>query len=159
MNKNKMLEKEEEFNIIIANILIKKDNQKEKIISSYENMKEEEKDIEWNKIEAIENEKEIKQCDIYINNQKINFNYYYIFPNKGRYIIKYIFKNNLKSTNFMFSNCKTLLSLYFQKFNSQNVINMQYMFYRCHNLKEIIFNDFNTQNVIKCKICLIVAVN
>ena len=34
-----------------------------------------------------------------INNILIPFNYFYEFKNKGKYIIKYKFKNNLINTN------------------------------------------------------------
>ena len=34
--------------------------------------------------------------------KKIVFNYYYDFQNERKYVIKYIFKNLIQSTNFMF---------------------------------------------------------
>ena len=38
------------------------------------------------------NEKEIKNCEIYINDKKITFDYFYNFNKEGTYIIKYVFK-------------------------------------------------------------------
>ena len=45
------------------------------------------------------NEEEIKKCEIKINNILIPFNYYYKFPQKGKYQIKYSFNQNLTKTN------------------------------------------------------------
>ena len=43
------------------------------------------------------NEKEIKEkCIIKINNKRIPFNYLYKFKEKGKFIIKYLFKKILK---------------------------------------------------------------
>ena len=98
--KNEKENKEENItdNIIIGKIKIKINNLKQRIINSYENFRANNHD----EIKGVENEKEIKECDIFINDKKINFTYYYNFPKEGKYIIKYIFKNLLKSTNYMF---------------------------------------------------------
>ena len=53
-----------------------------------------------------ENETEIKEnCKIEINNKIIPFSYFYRFKEKGKYIIKYSFKNNIIKTSFMFFEC------------------------------------------------------
>ena len=69
-----------------------------RIINSYENAKKEKEYLEI----GIENEKEIKAYDIFIDDKKIDFTYYYCFKNKGKYKIKYIFKNLIKSANCIF---------------------------------------------------------
>ena len=72
-------------------IKIENNNLKQRIINSYENWKRENPDeYDWNKdsIDAIPNEKKIKQSEIYINDKKINFSYYYEFPNNGIFRIK-----------------------------------------------------------------------
>ena len=94
-----------------------------------------------------ENEKEIKNCDIYINDQKIKFTYFYKFPKAGNYIIKYKFKNLLKATNLMFYNCNSLTTLDLSNFNTQNVTNMEAMFCNCNSLTSLNLSNFNTQNV------------
>ena len=71
---------------------------------------------------------------IYINDKKINFNYYYIFFQEGIYTIKYIFKKNLSSIHFMFYNCDSITSLDFTNFNTENIIDMRYMFCNCNKL-------------------------
>ena len=60
-------------NCIVGIIKIKKDNLKQKIINSYENVKREETSWNWDEIKVNENEEEIKNCDIFINGKKIKF--------------------------------------------------------------------------------------
>ena len=114
-------------NEIISEINITNNDSNERIINSFENAKREITYLNWENIETKENEEEIKNCEIYINDKKIDFTYYYTFKNKGKYIIKYKFKKLLNSTNFMFFNCKSLLSLDLSNFNTQNVTNMDSM--------------------------------
>ena len=145
-------------NYIISEIEIEEDNQYERIINSYEDFYEENKD--W--IEKIEdeerrkiyineenkNEKEIKEnCIIEINNEIIPFSYFHKFEKKGKYKIKYLFKQNLTNCNFIFYGCLSLESIDLSNFNTQNVTNMSYMFYECKSLKIIDLSNFNTQNV------------
>ena len=59
---------------------------------------------------------------IYINNEKIDFNYYYNFPEEGNYEIKYIFKKPLISTNSLFSGCKSLISIDLSNFNFSDFV-------------------------------------
>ena len=76
LKNQKFLENEEDKeklneNIIIGNINIKENNLNQRIINSFENTKREEsKKWDWTIIKAIENEEEIKDCEIYINNKK-----------------------------------------------------------------------------------------
>ena len=61
-------------NIIIGKVKVRKKNLKQKIINSYENVKREDPE-KWNKMKVFnENEKEIKNCEIFINKKKIQFN-------------------------------------------------------------------------------------
>ena len=62
-------------NIIIGYINVKKNKLRQRIINS----------------EEKENEEEIKDCEIFINDKKIDFTYYYEFSKEGNYIIKYLF--------------------------------------------------------------------
>ena len=79
--------KEIKDNIIIGIIKVEKNDLKQKIINSYENAKKENIDFS---LKGKENENEIKDCEIYINDKKIDFSYYYNFENEGLYKIKYI---------------------------------------------------------------------
>ena len=52
--------------------------------------------------EMSSNEKEKENCQIYINDIKVDFYYDYIFPDKGIYTIKYEFNTLLTLTCCMF---------------------------------------------------------
>ena len=74
-------------NYIIGYFEIKNNNRDQRIINSYENVKREKPEMKWDKIKCGENEEEIKKCEIYIDEKKIKFKYYYNFETKGKYII------------------------------------------------------------------------
>jgi len=139
-------------NIIIAEIFIKDEDvyNNISIINSYE---------KWIRIhllddtikEEYKNEKEIKECEIKINDELIPFNYFHKFKKKGLNIIKYKFKNYLTSTNYMFYGCSSLTNINLSNFNTQNVTNMGWMFFGCSSLTNINLSNFNTQNVTDMK--------
>jgi len=105
-------------NFIISEIVIKDNdiNKKISIINCYEEfmrdvirgntyLNEELKKIYYpngNLNKDLMNEQGIKLCEISINDKLIPFNYFHKFEKKGKYKIKYKFKNNLKRTCFMF---------------------------------------------------------
>ena len=138
-------------NCIIAEINIeKKDINKDiRIINSYEECIRNKKYLERKKeADKYKNEKEIKDnCKIKINNNFIDFNYFYKFKEKGKYIIKYIFTNNIIKIDFMFYGCELLTKINLSNFNTQNVENTSFMFYECELLTKINLSNFNTQNV------------
>jgi hypothetical protein len=88
-------------NYIIAKIKIKDEdiNKNIRILSSYEEFN---RDNQYKGNKIYKNEDEIKQCIIKINDEIIQFSYYYKFKSKGEYTIKYSFKNNLKSLCLIF---------------------------------------------------------
>jgi len=138
---------EDKSNVIIATIYIKKEevNKFIKIINSHENY------MEYNdkkSLQKCKNDKEIRECEIRVNNELIKFNYLHAFKNEGIYTIKYTFKNLLTKTNNLFSDCSYLISIDLSHFNTENVKNMHSMFYGCSSLKNIDLSNFNTQNVI-----------
>ena len=118
-------------NIIIGYIEIKESNQKYRIINSYENVKREEpkKSILNIYNKSKKNEKEIKNCEIFINENKIKFDYFYNFETEGKYIIKYVFKNLINLTNYMFYDCNKIESLDLSNFNTKNVTKLEYKFH------------------------------
>jgi len=102
------IKKEINFNnYIIAEIDIKDEdaNKNIKILGSYEEFLRTNPGI-LKSNDLFKNEDEIKNCEIRINNEIIPFNYYHKFKSKGKYTIKYSFKNNLKCICFMFGDCK-----------------------------------------------------
>ena len=147
-----MINKEEKIikeidNYIIGEFDIKEDNKNIIIINSYEQIKRERPFGEYYKKEC-ENEKEIKEnCEIRINDKIISFSYFYKFNKKGKYIIKYIFKQNITKLNNMFSFCSFLTNINLSNFNTNNVTNMSGMFCRCSSLTNINLSNFNANNV------------
>ena len=134
----KDIKKEINFdNYIIAEIDIKDEdvNKNIKILGSYEESFRTNPGKFLND-NIFKNEDEIKKCEIKINNEIIPFNYYHKFKSKGKYTIKYSFKNNLKCTCLMFGDCKLLTNINLSNFNTNNVTNMYHMFYNCKNLKK-----------------------
>ena len=105
------------INYIIAEINIKnKDiNKNIRIINSHEECG---RSNNLKIYDEYKNENEIKKCKIKINNKLIPFKYFYKFKSKGKYIIQYLFKNNINKTCYMFSDCKSLININLSKFNS-----------------------------------------
>ena len=135
---------------ISAEINITKDdvNEDKRIINSFEEYKRKYKLKDKEDDFKYENEEEIKEnCKIKINDEEIVFNYFYKFKEEGKYIIEYIFNNNIKNVAYMFCDCNSLTKIVLSNFNTQNVTNMSYMFSRCVRLKNIDLYNFNTQNV------------
>ena len=136
--------------IIMGEIFINKANRNEdiQIINSFENWKRELNALEDKDDYKQENEKEIKEnMVIKINKKIIEFTYYYKFKKEGKYIIEYLFKNNLTKIDYMFAFCKALTSLDLSNFNTKKVTNMSYMFWNCKSLKDLNLSNCNTQNV------------
>jgi len=136
-------------NYIIGEFEIKENNKEIRIINSYEQFCREN---DWEIKDEYKNEKEIKEnIEIIINDKNIPFTYLYKFKEKGKYKIKYIFKNNLTNTSFMFYGCSSLNNLNLSNFNTQNVTNMYDMFDGCSSLnkKNVITNDNKILNELK----------
>ena len=138
----------EDNNYIIAEIIIKDEdiNKDIRILNSHEEY------LRTNQFSSLKdkiynNEDEIKKCEIHINDELIPFNYFHKFSTKGKYKIKYIFKNNLINTSLMFYGCSTLNNIDLSNFNTNNVTNMGHMFRECSSLKNINLSNFNTNNV------------
>ena len=49
-------------------------------------------------------------CDLYLNNERINFSYKYKFKKEGKYSLKILFKKEIKMMSFMFNKCSSLTS-------------------------------------------------
>jgi len=136
-------------NYIIAEIIIKDEdvNKDIRILNSYEECLRQNPDG-FLKDKIFNNEDEIKNCEIQINDELIPFNYFHKFSTKGKYKIKYIFKNNLTNTTLMFYGCSSLINIDLSNFNTNNVTNMNGMFRNCPSLnkKNIITKDKNLLN-------------
>ena len=94
------------------------------------------------------NLKEIKDfCQMYLNEEKIPFNFEYNFPKPGNYNFKISYKFALVNTSHMFFGCKTLLSLDLSNFDTSHCKNMASMFFGCRNLKNLNVSNLNTSKV------------
>ena len=148
--KNYIIKEKNENNYIISEIYIKDEdiNKDIGIINSYEEFCR-----TWNdkRNDKYKNEDEIKKCEIEINNKLISFNYFYKFKSKGKYTIKYSFKNQLKSTHLMFYGCSSLTNIDLSNFNTNNVTNMKYMFCECSSLIDINLSNFSINRSTKIK--------
>ena len=145
---NKELKKDKiDNNFIIAEIFIKEEDiyKNIRILNSYEERVKTNPKLKMNNI--YKNEEEVEQCEISINDQLIPFNYFHNFSSRGKYIIKYSFKNNINNTSSIFYECSSLTSIDLSNFNTDNVTNMASMFYGCSSLNSIDLSNFNTKNV------------
>ena len=70
---------------------------KEMIINYYKEIGKAEYILEINKDEINSS-----ICDLYLNNERINFSYKYKFEKKGKYSLKIIFKKSIKNKSFKF---------------------------------------------------------
>ena len=146
-NKKELVLKNEINNHIIGEFDVKEDNQNIRIINSYGEWIREYKYEKY--FILYENEKEIKEnCEISINDKKIPFTYYYKFDKKGKHIIKFIFKEKIKNTSFMFDGCLFLENIDLSNFNTNNVSKIRHMFSGCLFLTNINLSNYNTENVI-----------
>ena len=146
-NNSKINNKNINDNYIIAEVIINKYNinKKIRIINSYEKHN---KDISNKKlIPDLMNEKEIKDTEIFINNELIPFDYFHEFNKMGQNIIKYKFKNNLIKTDYMFYECYELTNIDLTNFNAENIVDMKNMFRECSYLKSINLANLKTKNV------------
>ena len=137
---NNIIINENKNKIIIGEINIKKDdiNKDKQIINSFENVKRNNPDEEFEEADKYKNEKEIKDnLEIKINDEIIEFTYNYKFKKEGKYKIEYLFKNNLSKTCYMFAYCESLNNLNLSNFNTQNITNMEAMFGGCKSLTNL----------------------
>ena len=74
----------------------------------------------------------------------IGFTYYYKFKEVGKYEIKYIFKENIRKIDFLFTQCDSLINIDLSNFDTKNITNMSYMFAGCSSLINIDLSNFNT---------------
>ena len=82
------------MNYINVEIEIKEEdkNKKIRIINSFEQVKKQNNWDDEDDDYKYENEKDLKQyCQIKVRNRKIPFSYFYVFHQKGKFSIQYIF--------------------------------------------------------------------
>ena len=102
-----------------------------------------------NKIKLIKYDNSNNSCQMYINDELVDFENEHIFDESKEYKIKFEFNDKIKSAGSLFENCKYLTSINLSYLNLENVSIMTNMFQGCTNLKTIEFNNSNTQNIIR----------
>ena len=85
--------------------------------------------------------------DLFINNQKIDYQKFFIPKIEDKYIIKLKFKNDLKNCSYMFYYCRNIIDINFKYFKTDNITNMSKMFCYCSNLTTLDLSTFKTKNV------------
>ena len=98
------------------------------------------------------NKDELKKiCKIKINDEQKDLVFDYKFDSPGKYNIIFKFNHLLKKANKLFYGCKTLISLNFQRFKSNYIVNMTDMFNGCEKLESLDLSNFKTKEVISMK--------
>ena len=86
--------------------------------------------------------------DLFINNEKIKYQKYFIPKEEGNYLIKLKFKNNIiTDCSYKFSHCFNLTYIDLSSFDTKYITNMSYMFSDCNNLTYINLSYLDTKNV------------
>lgn len=85
--------------------------------------------------------------DLYINNQKLKYQKFFIPKFEGKYEINLKFQNYLKNCSYMFYYCKNIIDINFKYFKTDNITNMSKMFCYCSNLTALDLSSFKTENV------------
>ena len=98
------------------------------------------------------NENELKKiCNIYLNQEKVEFTSEYIFKEPGKYTFEFEFDELLTNANKLFYGCSTLISLNFDKFKSNYIKDMTDMFNGCSKLLSLSLSNFKTKEVTTMK--------
>ena len=93
------------------------------------------------------NKEEEKYYHIFFNNNKEEIKRNYLNENEQVKRINIIIDYQVKSFKGLFQDCINIRSIYFKKFNRNNITDMNSMFYNCLSLKELNLSNFNTKNV------------
>ena len=136
-------------NFITAEIKVEDASRGIRLFNSYENATGNNIKNDPNyEINCYQNEI-ISNIEISLNGTPIKTKetYFYKFPKKKTYKIKYSFKGKLTKTNYMFYSCDSIIKLDLSNFNTENVTDMSYMFSGCRSLKSLDLTNFNTENV------------
>ena len=94
------------------------------------------------------NELNESNTELYINNDKFNYEKYFIPKEEGVYEIKLKLFIYLTDCSYMFAGCKNIININFFSFKTKFITNMEFMFYKCKYLKNLNLLLFDTKNVI-----------
>ena len=85
--------------------------------------------------------------DLYINEEKVDFNQNILFKKADEYIIKYQFKQKISDMDNMFYGINSLIAIDLSHFDSSNVKTMGNTFSSSKSLKYLDFTDFDASKV------------
>ena len=85
--------------------------------------------------------------ELFIDENKVNYQKYFVPPYEGNFEIKLKFNTFLKDCSYMFYYCQNIIKIDFSCFKSHNITNMNNMFCYCTKLSELNLSSFNTENV------------
>jgi len=92
-----------------------------------------------------------ENIEIYVNNEKIKFDFKYKFKDSNEIKVRFKFNKSLTNISYMFFRCSSLESIDLSSFNAKNINNMTSLFSGCYSLKSIDLYSFNTTNVNNMK--------
>ena len=136
-------EKNSSENYIVAEFDIKEEHlEEEQVIYNIVN----------NVVHHDENEeninREVRECEIEVDGEKIEFVQDYLFPRAGIYTIKYIFKSPLVDASSLFFYCPCMIKIDLSHFQGQKLKTVREMFSGgCEFLKSINLSNLELQNV------------
>ena len=122
-------------------------------ISIIEDILEEEQII-YNAVNNVQHEgededvnREVRECEIKINDEIVPFDQDYQFPKVGLYKIKYTFKSPLTDASSLFFYCQRLKKVDLSHFQGQKLKSVREMFNGCELMESINLSNLNLQNV------------
>ena len=97
----------------------------------------------------IEAKKDINKenVEIFVNGEKIDFDFYYTSREIGEIQVKFKFKKLLVNTSYLFYKCSSLKLIDLSSFKTTEIKSMISMFENCSSLESLDLVSFNTSNV------------
>jgi surface protein len=87
------------------------------------------------------------KIELYINDEKIEFNCKYTIKDSKEIKVKFVFKTNLINASYMFHEIFSLKLINLSSLDTSNVYDMSEMFSGCSSLESIDLSSINTSNV------------
>ena len=104
-------------------------------------------DLLYNDISKINPEINESNIEIFVNDDKIKFNYKYVNNMKGEIKVKFKFKKLIENISYLFYNCSALKAVDLSSFYSNKINDMSYMFSGCYSLESINLISFKSNQL------------
>ena len=104
-------------------------------------------DLLYNDISKINPEINESNIEIFVNEDKIKFNYKYVNNMKGEIKVKFKFKKLIENISYLFYNCSALKAVDLSSFYSNKINDMSYMFSGCYSLESINLISFKSNQL------------